>query len=162
MDAARVNAVFDSLLNPPTKDAAATLTADTGECVTLLATSEAVYRDAGGRISTLPSAPWAQLLEVWMNLFYGDLAAVRAAFPPIDPPPTPPTPLCTSCRTPTVLGFIPDFAHNSANRVLIWYDQAPEYGLIGNIKRPVAPGYNISAYRCPKCGKLELYALERE
>ena len=57
-------------------------------------------------------------------------------------------------------GFIPDFAH-AATLLAKWHAGIPRKSFWGNIKASHAGGVPIGAFRCSRCGLLELYADDR-
>ena len=65
---------------------------------------------------------------------------------------------CTHCGTVGLAeGFIEDSGENSRGYAR-WIEGALERGIFGGAKRMGRPRRQIEAYRCPKCGHLELFA----
>jgi len=54
-------------------------------------------------------------------------------------------------------GFIPDYSH-AAIIVGSWHEGQPKKSFWSRTKAPLAEGVPIGAFRCKKCGFLELYA----
>ncbi|MGY6021800.1 hypothetical protein [Streptomyces spinosirectus] len=67
---------------------------------------------------------------------------------------------CTRCGTAGLAeGFIED-AGEHARGYARWIEGALERGIFGGAKRMGRPRRRIEAYRCPKCGHLELFAAD--
>ncbi|MCD9876855.1 hypothetical protein [Streptomyces guryensis] len=65
---------------------------------------------------------------------------------------------CTYCGTLGLVdGFIEDEGQG-ARGYARWIEGALERGPLGGAKRLGRPRRQIEAYRCPKCGHLELFA----
>ncbi|MFI6003230.1 hypothetical protein ACIA98_22920 [Streptomyces sp. NPDC051366] len=67
---------------------------------------------------------------------------------------------CTYCGT---VGLEPGFVEDSgegSRGYARWIAGPLERGLFGGAKRLGRPRRQIDAYRCPKCGHLELFATE--
>ncbi|WP_255950855.1 hypothetical protein [Streptomyces odontomachi] len=65
---------------------------------------------------------------------------------------------CTQCDTVGLTdGFIEDAGEHSRGYAR-WIEGALERGVFGGAKRMGRPRWQIEAYRCPKCGHLELFA----
>ncbi|GGX79065.1 hypothetical protein [Streptomyces anandii] len=65
---------------------------------------------------------------------------------------------CTCCGTVGLTeGFVED-AGQSAPGYARWIEGALERGILGGAKRMSRPRRQIEAFRCPKCGHLELFA----
>ena len=70
-------------------------------------------------------------------------------------------PTCSPCDVAMTLGHIPDFAHGTILQES-WIEGPPEKaGWFGRLNTREKNRYAITAYRCPKCGRLELYATHR-
>jgi hypothetical protein len=65
---------------------------------------------------------------------------------------------CPKCEGAMVQGFIPDFIHHSINGVCGWHEGQPQASFWKGTKAKLAEGMPIGAFRCNKCGYLELYA----
>lgn len=65
---------------------------------------------------------------------------------------------CTHCGTVGLVeGFIEDAGEHSRGYAR-WIEGALERGIFGGAKRMGRPRRQIEAFRCPKCGHLELFA----
>ncbi|MBW5252743.1 hypothetical protein P8A21_38755 [Streptomyces poriferorum] len=65
---------------------------------------------------------------------------------------------CTHCGTVGLMeGFIEDAGEHSRGYAR-WIEGALERGVFGGAKRMGRPRRQIEAFRCPKCGHLELFA----
>lgn len=65
---------------------------------------------------------------------------------------------CTHCGTVGLAdGFIEDAGEHSRGYAR-WIEGALERGVFGGAKRMGRPRRQIEAFRCPKCGHLELFA----
>ncbi|WP_333779027.1 hypothetical protein [Streptomyces sp. IBSBF 3136] len=65
---------------------------------------------------------------------------------------------CTHCGNVGLMeGFIEDAGEHSRGYAR-WIEGALERGIFGGAKRMGRPRRQIEAYRCPKCGHLELFA----
>ncbi|MBN3929876.1 hypothetical protein IQ279_09525 [Streptomyces verrucosisporus] len=65
---------------------------------------------------------------------------------------------CTQCGTTGLEpGFIEDSGDNSRGYAR-WIAGPLEFGPFGGARRMGRPRWQIDAYRCPKCGHLELFA----
>ncbi|MDJ0383594.1 hypothetical protein [Streptomyces sp. G-G2] len=68
---------------------------------------------------------------------------------------------CTQCETVGLeQGFVEDSGEGSRGYAR-WISGALERGVFGGAKRLGRPRWQIDAFRCPKCGHLELFARER-
>jgi hypothetical protein len=66
---------------------------------------------------------------------------------------------CGRCGGSQTEGFLPDRAHNSA-RIGTWAEGPPEYWFLRILKMRGRRRLPIAAWRCAKCGLLDLYANE--
>ncbi|MEU9176060.1 hypothetical protein AB0C90_04210 [Streptomyces sp. NPDC048550] len=67
---------------------------------------------------------------------------------------------CTYCGTVGLeIGFVEDTGEGSRGYAR-WIVGPLERGLFGGAKRLGRPRRQIDAYRCPKCGHLELFATQ--
>ncbi|WP_320773192.1 hypothetical protein [Streptomyces sp. CRN 30] len=67
---------------------------------------------------------------------------------------------CTHCATVGLEeGFIEDAGEHSRGYAR-WIEGALERGFLGGAKRMGRTKRRIAAFRCPKCGHLELFAAE--
>ena len=57
-----------------------------------------------------------------------------------------------------VQGFVPDFHHHSQNRVGGWHEGPPNKSFWTGTKVERSERIPIGAFRCNRCGFLELYA----
>ncbi|MGW6405490.1 hypothetical protein [Streptomyces sp. NPDC055134] len=65
---------------------------------------------------------------------------------------------CTQCSTVGLVeGFVEDAGEHSRGYAR-WIEGALERGLLGGAKRMGRLRRQIEAFRCPKCGHLELFA----
>ena len=64
---------------------------------------------------------------------------------------------CPKCNGEMVQGFVPDYSHGA---VLVgrWLEGQPRKSFWTNTKAPYKEGTPIGAFRCQKCGFLELYS----
>ncbi|MFJ9176481.1 hypothetical protein [Streptomyces sp. NPDC102360] len=68
---------------------------------------------------------------------------------------------CTQCGTGGLEdGFIEDAGEHSRGYAR-WIEGALERGIFGGAKRLGRPRRRIEARRCPKCGHLELFAIDQ-
>ena len=65
--------------------------------------------------------------------------------------------LCPKCNGDMVQGFVPDYSHSSIF-ISGWHQGKPKKSFWTVAKAPLAEGVPIGAFRCGKCGFLELYA----
>ena len=65
---------------------------------------------------------------------------------------------CPKCEEAMVQGFIPDFFHHSASGVGGWHEGAPKASFWTGTKASLSEGMPVGAFRCNRCGFLELYA----
>jgi Domain of unknown function (DUF6487) len=70
-------------------------------------------------------------------------------------------PNCTACSEAMVEGYLPDHGHGVTTYVEVWVQGEPILTLLGNADIDSAPKYFINAYRCPKCGIIQLYGTKR-
>jgi predicted nucleic-acid-binding Zn-ribbon protein len=66
--------------------------------------------------------------------------------------------ICPKCEGAMVQGFVPDFHQHSANRVGGWHEGPPKKSFWTGTKVERSEGIPIGAFRCNRCGFLELYA----
>lgn len=57
-----------------------------------------------------------------------------------------------------VQGFIPDFFHNYVSGVSGWHEGIPQQSYWKGTKAKLGTGLPVGAFRCSRCGLLELYA----
>lgn len=69
-----------------------------------------------------------------------------------------PTPKCAKCSADMVEGFLPDETRGP-REIAIWVAGKPELGLLGSVKIDGREAHRVRAFRCTKCGYLELYAV---
>ncbi len=68
-------------------------------------------------------------------------------------------PKCRSCDVVMTEGCIPDFGYGRVDQQS-WMEGPPEKSLwLQNLKLSGKRRFAITAYRCPNCGKVELYAV---
>ncbi|MFJ6632691.1 hypothetical protein ACIQMR_15060 [Streptomyces sp. NPDC091376] len=68
---------------------------------------------------------------------------------------------CTQCGTTDLEpGFVEDAGEHSRGYAR-WIAGPLERGILGGAKRMGRPRWQIDAYRCPKCGHLELFARQQ-
>jgi hypothetical protein len=65
---------------------------------------------------------------------------------------------CPKCEGAMVQGFIPDFFHHSASGVGGWNEGPPKKSFWTGTKAALSKGIPVGAFRCSRCGFLELYA----
>jgi predicted Zn-ribbon and HTH transcriptional regulator len=66
---------------------------------------------------------------------------------------------CPKCKGEMVQGFVPDYFHGGgAALVGGWFAGQPKKSFWKTTKAPRAEGVPIGAFRCQKCGFLELYS----
>ena len=74
------------------------------------------------------------------------------------------TPICSTCNIEMDEGYIPDIGYRTTYHNK-WFEGKPEeikqFLMKEKTLKPTerSEGKNIEAYRCSKCGKIELYAL---
>jgi hypothetical protein len=64
---------------------------------------------------------------------------------------------CPKCDGEMVQGFVPDYSHGAA-LVGRWLKGPPKKSFWTRTKAPYDSGFPIGAFRCQKCGFLELYS----
>ena len=64
---------------------------------------------------------------------------------------------CPKCAGKMAQGFVPDYTHQQA-LVEGWHEGQPKKSFWIQTKAPRNQGFPIGAFRCEKCGYLELYA----
>ena len=64
---------------------------------------------------------------------------------------------CPKCSGNMVQGFVPDYSHQQA-LLEGWHEGQPKKSFWTETKAPRAEGIPVGAFRCEKCGFLELYA----
>jgi hypothetical protein len=67
------------------------------------------------------------------------------------------TPTCPTCEVPMTEGYIPERGQRH-HHFASWVEGAPEPTWYGTAKVFDRERYLISAYRCPECGRLEIFA----
>ena len=68
---------------------------------------------------------------------------------------------CPKCTGPMIQGFVPDYSHGAVF-VEGWLEGGPKKSFWRRTQAPLsAGGIAIGAFRCEKCGFLELYADDR-
>jgi hypothetical protein len=71
-------------------------------------------------------------------------------------------PKCAACEETMTEGHIPDYAHRGASLRQEWVVGPSEPPSLRQWLMPsVKKRFLVEAYRCPKCGRLELFALKR-
>jgi len=71
-----------------------------------------------------------------------------------------PDPRCPACREPMEQGFVLDRGHGNQGRLPEWVEGTPEKNFWVGIKTKGKEKYTVLAFRCPRCGLLQSYALE--
>lgn len=66
--------------------------------------------------------------------------------------------ICPKCEGTMVQGFIPDFFQHSASGVVGWQESAPKSSFWTGTNASRKQGIPVGAFRCDRCGFLELYA----
>lgn len=69
--------------------------------------------------------------------------------------------ICDRCEGPMERGFVADTAHSS-RRPGVWAEGLPESGIFGIKQFRKRRRFVIQAWRCTKCGWLDLYARIRD
>jgi len=67
---------------------------------------------------------------------------------------------CPACAVRMHEGFVPDH-HENTTRLGVWVEGPPEFSWLGNLKIGYRPQYALRAYRCPQCGFVQLFAIDR-
>jgi hypothetical protein len=62
---------------------------------------------------------------------------------------------CPKCQGEMESGLIPDAGYS----VVRWRPGPTPKGFLNRIKAVKTPGYQLAAYRCKKCGFLEMYGV---
>jgi hypothetical protein len=70
-------------------------------------------------------------------------------------------PTCTHCTVPMAEGFIADVGHAGFVNVGTWIEGVPEKTAFGSAKTTFRDRYLLQAFRCPQCGRVEMFALEK-
>jgi hypothetical protein len=65
---------------------------------------------------------------------------------------------CGPCGVAMVEGWILDLKHSNLPRQATWVEGPPEKGWF--YLRTNKKQFAVTAYRCPKCGRLDLYAID--
>jgi len=71
-------------------------------------------------------------------------------------------PKCRQCNTSTTAGFVLDLGHHSSRAPSTWVEGKPEKSFWKGLDLSDREVRTIAAFRCPNCGRLELYATEIE
>jgi hypothetical protein len=71
-------------------------------------------------------------------------------------------PQCPTCSVAMVTGSIPVAPSPPCGRLLSWVEGDPETGALSGFNALFAWYYPIQAFRCPKCGLVQLYAAKRQ
>ena len=66
---------------------------------------------------------------------------------------------CPKCSQPMTAGHIRDMGLNP--ELLTWSEGQAQRNTLGSIETSRVR-YSVEAYRCPNCGLVEMYALERK
>ena len=67
---------------------------------------------------------------------------------------------CPTCDIPMDEGFIPERTMGAAAQG-VFAEGTPEFGFFGGVKMDGHRLYALTAYRCPRCGLVHLYATKR-
>ena len=70
-----------------------------------------------------------------------------------------PEPNCPACREPMEIGIVYDRAHASSLHLAEWVKGPPQSGFWISFKTKGKEKHTVIAYRCPRCGLLQHYAL---
>ncbi len=72
-------------------------------------------------------------------------------------------PVCLVCKKDMEPGFLTDLGHGAAVHLPRWCAGEPEPSLwSGEARRAqLKEGFKVSAYRCPECFALRLYAFDK-
>lgn len=71
-----------------------------------------------------------------------------------------PTPRCPECKSSMQEGFVSDRGNSDKLRPGAWLEGAPEYMLFGFLRTRGKKKFRIVAFRCGRCGLLQMYAVE--
>ena len=69
-------------------------------------------------------------------------------------------PKCARCSASMQRGFLFDRSHHDSGKAASWIEGAPERSFWGGTKTRGKARHPITAYRCERCGYVELYARE--
>lgn len=69
-------------------------------------------------------------------------------------------PQCPHCRLAMEEGFLADRGEANQVKPLRWVDGPPERSFWLGTKTRGKEQYQVTAFRCGRCGRLELYAVE--
>lgn len=64
---------------------------------------------------------------------------------------------CPKCRSRMERGFLRD-SHQHQVRTARWFEGEPEKSFFGGLKTKGKRTYDVTTYRCGRCGYLESYA----
>ena len=71
-------------------------------------------------------------------------------------------PNCPAYREPMDLGMVYDHGHGNSTNVAEWVKGPPKYGgFWGGLETKGRDKYFVITYRCPRCGRLQDYALQK-
>lgn len=67
---------------------------------------------------------------------------------------------CKDCGVELEEGFVVHTSHTRTTaEVSYWVEGEPEFGLFGGLKERSKRKFYVKQFRCPRCGKLEPYAM---
>ena len=69
---------------------------------------------------------------------------------------------CRACNEPMELGMVYDHGHRDSANVAVWVKGPPKYGgFFVGLETEGRDKYFVITYRCPRCGLLQDYALQK-
>ena len=67
-------------------------------------------------------------------------------------------PTCSQCAVVMEQGFTVDRSHHSFGQPTKWVSGAPERSMLFGVKTGGRKRLTLVAYRCPQCGRVDLFA----
>jgi len=71
---------------------------------------------------------------------------------------SPTEPTCHACRQPMEEGLLVDHGHHNSTQPGTWMEGKPERSWWKGLKTEGREVWQITSYRCPRCGLLQNYA----
>lgn len=66
---------------------------------------------------------------------------------------------CATCKRPMEAGFMVDHGHFNTPTPAVWAKGEPAASFWSGISLHNRMAYEVQSFRCPRCGRLEFYAL---
>ena len=146
---------FEQVKNPTVDKASPTLTADSGEFITIYPTRDALIGNGTEDPQVLWFPTWEKLETTWLGFLTEGADKMReeaAKGGEVGPPAFQPH-ICPQCQTPMTRGSI--FNAGGYGGVVRWIPGEASFGFLGLKKAEQAR--DVWAFWCTSCGKIELY-----